>query len=312
MPWKDNYTISNERSLTDAELRWPAGKSCCVSITVDLSLAATGDGLKAAELSTPVARFALTEGLDNLLGLLRKHKLKATFATPAAMVKIHGSRLKEILAEGHEIAAEAMLHEDVSGLPREVEKARLERTTAILSEAIGKAPAGWFMLSRQGDAFAGGTISPNTIDLLIEGGYRYYGNGLADDAPYWTVADFATRRALPTMPYYYHFDDQYFCMFPMKGTGLENPDMFIRNLRWEFEAQHKRGRHFHMTWHPQHMGYMHRLKMLDDFLTWMTGHAGLWNPTAEQCIAHWSGSYPVATHLKLEPSIWQDHPGSLS
>lgn len=309
MPWKDGYTVSNERTIPDGELRWPDGKSCCVSITVDLSLAATGEGLKASELSTPVARFAMTEGLDNLLGLLKRHGLKATFAVPAAIARIHGPRLREIQAEGHEIAAEALLHEDVSGLPREIEKARLEQTTAILSDIIGEAPAGWFMLSRQGDNFAGGTIGKNTIDLLIEAGYRYYGNGLADDAPYWTAVDFASGRALPTMPYYYHFDDQYFCMFPMKGTGLENVDMYARNLRWEFEAQHRRGRHFHMTLHPQHMGYMHRLKMLDDFLVWMKGHAGLWNPTAASCIAHWSAAYP---DLGLEPSIWQDHPGSLS
>lgn len=312
MPWKDAYTVSNERTIPDGELRWPDGKSCCVSITVDLSLAATGEGLKLAELSTPVARFAMTEGLDNLLALLRRHGLLATFAVPAAMARIHGPRLREIQAEGHEIAAEALLHEDVSALPREIEKRRLERTTAIIAEAIGKAPAGWFMLSRQGDNFAGGTIGGNTIDLLIEAGYRYYGNGQADDAPHWWVTDFATRRALLAMPYYYHFDDQYFCMFPMKGTGLETVDMFVRNLRWEFEAQHKRGRHFHMTLHPQHTGYMHRLKMLDDFLVWMKGRPGLWNPTAAQCIAHWSATYPAATHLDLEPSIWKDYPGSLS
>lgn len=312
MPWKDRYTITNERSIRDAEIRWPDGKRCAVSITVDLSLAAGGDGIRAVELSTPVARFAIEEGLDNLLGVLRKHKLHATFATPAAMAKILGPKLKQILAEGHEIAAEGLRHEDVSGLSREEEKARLDRTTAILTEITGKPPAGWFMLSRQADSFAGGTISSNTIDLLIEAGYRYYGNGLADDAPHWWVTDYASRRALLAMPYYYHFDDQYFCMFPTKGTGLENPDMLLRNWRSEFEAQYGRGRHFHMTLHPQHMGWLHRLKMLDDFLCWMKGYAGLWNPTAEACIAHWEMTYPSATHLDLEPSIWKDYPGSLS
>ena len=312
MPWKDGYTISNERSVTDDQIAWPEGRRCAVSITVDLSLASGGDGIRAAELSTPVARFAIEEGLDNLLALLARHRLKATFATPAAMVRILEPRLKRILAEGHEIAAEAFRHEDVSTLTREEEKARLDRTTAILTELIGRPPAGWFMLSRQADPFAGGTISANTIDLLIEAGYRYYGNGLADDAPHWWVADFARQRALLAMPYYYHFDDQYFCMFPIKGTGLETPDMLVRNWRSEFEAQYGRGRHFHMTLHPQHMGWLHRLKMLDDFWSWMGTHAGLWNPTAEQCIAHWEKLFPAETHLNLEPSIWRDYPGSLS
>ena len=39
MPWKDGYTISDEKSLADDELRWPEGKRCAVHIVVDLSIA---------------------------------------------------------------------------------------------------------------------------------------------------------------------------------------------------------------------------------------------------------------------------------
>jgi RNA polymerase sigma-70 factor (ECF subfamily) len=28
--------------------------------------------------------------------------------------------------------------------------------------------------------------------------------------------------------------------------------------------------------------------------------------------AHWQATHPAETHLRLEPSIWRDHPGSLS
>lgn len=312
MPWKNAYTISDERSIQDAAVRWPGDARCCVSITIDLSLAAGPEGIRAADLGTPVARFAIEEGLDSLLDTLRRHRLRATFATPAAMARILGPRIAAIRAEGHEIAAQGLRHEDVSGLSRDDEKARLDRTTAVIAEATGQAPSGWFSLPRQGDPYANGTVSPHTIDLLIDAGYRYFGNGLADDAPHWWVTDFATRRALLAMPYYYHFDDQFFCMFPQKGTGLEGPEMLVRNWRAEFGAQHARGRHFHMTLHPQHMGWLHRLRMLDGFLGWMRSHDGLWNPTASECAAHWVATYPPEAHLRLEPSIWQDHPGSLS
>ena len=72
----------------------------------------------------------------------------------------------------------------------------------------------------------------------------------------------AARRAMLALPYYYHFDDQFFCMFPAKGTGLENPDFLLRNWRLELEAQYARGRCFSMVLHPQHMGFAHRLEML--------------------------------------------------
>ena len=32
MPWKDGYTISDEKSLADADVRWPEGKRCAVHI----------------------------------------------------------------------------------------------------------------------------------------------------------------------------------------------------------------------------------------------------------------------------------------
>ena len=90
MPWKQGYTISDERSIADAEISWPGGHRCCVTIVVDLSLAAGPEGMRAADLMTPVARFAIEEGIPNLLGTLRRHGLRATFATPAAMARILG------------------------------------------------------------------------------------------------------------------------------------------------------------------------------------------------------------------------------
>ena len=88
------------------------------------------------------------------------------------------------------------------------------------------------------------------MDLLIDAGYEYMGNGLADDIPHYWVTDFAARRAMLTLPYYYHFDDQWFLMFPRKGTGLEHADDLFRNWRAEFDAQYKRGRQFSMVLHP--------------------------------------------------------------
>jgi len=82
MPWKERYTISDEKSLADDEIRWPGDARCCVGITVDLSLAAGPDGIRAADLTTPEAEFGANQGLSALLTLLRRYDLKATFAVP--------------------------------------------------------------------------------------------------------------------------------------------------------------------------------------------------------------------------------------
>ncbi len=312
MPWKERYTISDERTLLDEEVKWPDGKRCCFRIVVDLSPACGPDGIVPANLATPDAYYGMNGGLGALLGVLDRHGLKATFAVPAVMAEIHADTIRRLAAAGHEIAAHGLKHEDVSRLSRDEESTRLQRTTDMLAKAAGARPSGWFSLPRPGDKFAGGAVSPHTIDLLLEAGYDYFGNGLADDLPHWWVSDFARRRAILTLPYYYHFDDQFFLLFPRKGTGLENPDSLYRNWRAELEAQYKRGRQFSMVLHPHAIAWPNRLHLLEQFFDHARGLPGLWHATSAQCAKHWLATFPAASHLKLEPSIWQDHPGSLS
>lgn len=312
MPWKQGYTISDEVAVRDDAIAWPDGARCCVLVTVDLNLASGPEGIGARDLEGSVAQFALGDGLEGLLRAFRRRGVRATFAVPAAIAAIRPALVRAIMAEGHEIAAHGIRGEDVSALPREAEQARIRRAAAMLAEVTGGRPRGWYGLPRQSDPFAGGALSAHTIELLLDEGFLWYGNGQADDAPHWWVADAAARRAMLTLPYHYHFDDQWFCMFPAKGTGLENPDFLHRNWRAELAAQYARGRCFHMVVHPQHSGFAHRLAMLDAFLASWEGYPGLWNPTGSDCAAHWEAAMPRERHLGLEPSIWRDHPGSLS
>ena len=312
MPWKQGYTISDEISLADADVRWPDGKRCAVHIVVDLNLASGPDGITPGDLTSPAAVFAANDGLDGLLRALAGSGLKATFAVPALIAECYPERIREIVGRGHELAAHGLKGEDVSGLSRTEEAARIKLASELLTAIAGERPAGWFSLPRQTDRFAGGSISANTIELLLEARYAYMGNGLADDLPHYWVTDVGQRRAILTLPYYYHFDDQFFCMFPAQGTGLENADMLLRNWRAEFDAQYRRGRFFTMTLHPQHSGWGHRLAGLEALLAELGRRPQLWNATGAECARHWQSAYPAASELGLEASIWQDYPDSLS
>ena len=312
MPWKTNYTISDEISLSDRDIVWPGHNRCCFNVVVDLSLASGAEGLLPSDLATTDSVFAMGSGLAGLLDVLTSHKIVATFAVPAAMVKIYPEAIEAVLKQGHEVAAEGLFHEDVSRLSLEEERARMKTATSILSEAIGSRPSGWYDLPRRKDKFAVGAISPHTTKLLVDEGYSYLGNCPADDAPHYSVTDFATAAAIVAMPYYYHFDDQFFMLFPRQGSGLENPDMLFRNWRAEFAAQYKRGRFFNMTLHPGNVGWCNRLYLLDQFLDFVRSQPDVWNAVSRDCADYWTSKYPAATHLKLEPSIWKDYPGSLS
>jgi len=312
MPWKTNYTISDEIGLSDRGIVWPGDARCCFNVVVDLSLASGPEGLLPSDLTTADSVFAMGGGLAGLLDVLSSHKIVATFAVPAAMVKIYSEALEAVLKQGHEVAAEGLFHEDVSRLSLEEERARMKAATGMLTEAIGSRQAGWYDLPRRKDKFAVGAVSPNTTKLLVEEGYTYMGNCPADDAPHYSVTDFATAGAIVAMPYYYHFDDQFFMLYPRQGSGLENPDILFRNWRAEFAAQYKRGRFFNMTLHPGNVGWCNRLYLLDQFLDFVRSQPDVWNAASRDCADYWISKYPAATHLKLEPSIWKDYPGSLS
>ena len=292
MPWKERYTISDEKGVRDADVKWPDGKRCCFRVVVDLSPACGPEGIKPEDLATPDAYYGMNGGLDALVGVLDRFGIKATFAVPGVIAEIQSGKLAKLAGDGHEIAAHGFKHEDVSGLAKEEEAARINRTTEILQKVSGRKPSGWFSLARPGDKFAGGAVSPNTIDLLVDAGYGYFGNGLADDAPFYWVSDFASRRAILALPYYYHFDDQFFLLFPKKGTGLENPDSLFRNWKAELDAQYRRGRHFSIVVHPHAIAWPNRLHMLEQFLDYAKGLPELWYATSEAC-AH-------AVELSLE------------
>ena len=311
MPWKQDYTISDEIAIADADVRWPDGNRCCFNIVVDLNPAAKADGITAKDLAYPVTHYGMNEGLDLMLALFARLGLRATFAVPGALAAIMPERLGAVAAAGHEIAANGLLGEDPLTLDPGAERERMRQAADLIAGATGARPAGWYALPRQGDAFATGNVSTATIDLLIDEGYAYFGTGHADDAPHYWVSDFATRRCLLALPYYYHFDDRFFLMFPAEGTGLERPQALLRNWQAELRAQYRRGRYFSLTVSPARSGWGHRLANLDRFLTDATALPGLWNATGAEVAAHWSAHYPAATHLRLEPSIWQSHEGSL-
>src|SRR5262245_56768833 len=168
MPWKQGYTISDEKSLEDREVHWPDGKRCALHIVVDLSFARGPAGIGLRETQSPAALFSVNDGLDLLLSALARHALRASFAVPAVMAECYPDRIRDIVRRGHEVAAHGFKAEDVSQLSRAEEAARIAKTTSVLTEVAGTRPVGWFSLPRQQDNFAGGSISPNTMALRSE------------------------------------------------------------------------------------------------------------------------------------------------
>ena len=314
MPWKEGYTISNERTMKDDEISWPDNQQIAVRIVVDYSVDAAGDGIGRKDIQSHVAQHGKRVEIWSLLDLFEKHNLRATFAVPAIMAETFPESVREAIKRGHEVAAHGYLHEDVSKLEQDEEKRRLDLTTEFLEEICGHKPLGWFSLPSRKDEFGCGKLSPNTVNLLIDAGYEYLGNGLADDIPYYWVSDFDTRRNILTLPYYYHFDDQWFISFPGHGLGCgnENPETLYQNWKQEFDASYLRGRFFSMFIHPYLIQWGYGMETLESIIAYIKGFPSVWNPTGIECARYWKSTYPASKYLDLKKSVWKDYPGSLS
>jgi peptidoglycan/xylan/chitin deacetylase (PgdA/CDA1 family) len=312
MPWKAGYTITDERTVERVE--WPDGYRAAALVTVDLAARSGPEGIGDAELAAEDAEFGLAVALPRLLDLFDRYGVRATFAVPAVTAEARPEAVRTVAARGHEVAAHGLRHEDVSGLAPGEEARRLQQTIEALTRTIATRPAGWFTLPRQQDRYPGGQISRRTMDLLIDAGFEYMGNGMADDVPHYWITDFGSRRHILTLPYYYHFDDQFFLMFPPpgEGSGLHRPRALRENWRAELAATRALGRCFTMTLHPGLIGWGEGLGLLEETLAAMRGGEPVWTPTGLACARWWATRYPATTTLRLAPSIWQDHPGSLS
>jgi peptidoglycan/xylan/chitin deacetylase (PgdA/CDA1 family) len=288
-------------------------------VVVDPSPPCGLQGIGPRELDSDAAHYGFDVALPRMLDALDQHRIRATFPVPAVLAEHAPTMVRSIAARGHEVAAHGLRREDVSQLERHEEAWRLERTAQILADTLGQRPRGWYTLPRQTDAFAGGTISPHTVELLLDAGYEYLGNSEADDIPHYWVTDAASRRAILALPYCYHHDDQFFIEFPPIGHGgsnLERPETLFRNWRAEFDAmagvggQRAFGRCFTMVLHPWLNGWGQRLEVFERMLAHLREGPAVWNPTAGECAAYWRSAYPAESTLKLAASIWTDYPGS--
>ena len=98
MPWKERYTISDERSFSTPT---SSGRTASAAASASSSISAPAcgpDGIKPQDLTTPDAYYGMNGGLAALLGVLNRYGIKATFAVPAVIAEIQADTLRRLPA----------------------------------------------------------------------------------------------------------------------------------------------------------------------------------------------------------------------
>jgi peptidoglycan/xylan/chitin deacetylase (PgdA/CDA1 family) len=237
-----------------------------------------------AQTELTQGEFEARVGIWRVLDLLRRHKIRTTFFIPVKSAELYPEIVDAIVKDRHEVACHTIHHDNVSGMDRPTEKEMLKTSRDVLFQYSQQEPVGWRK--------AVGEISPYTLELLIEHGFLYIANGMADDIPYWWRIEDDDKQIL-ALPHTWMFDDsRYFVFFPGHETRIQNPSKLLEIWMAEFDASYEMGRFFTFTCHPFAIGRMHRLVMLDRFLTYVKNRPRIWIATCREVAEYWTERYP--------------------
>jgi peptidoglycan/xylan/chitin deacetylase (PgdA/CDA1 family) len=198
--------------------------------------------------------------VPQILALLERRGITATFFVPGRVGERHPDRVREILAAGHEVGLHGHTHRSPANLPREEEERELEQARAVL-EGLGAQPVGYRSPSWE--------FSDHTIGLLQTHGLRYSSNFMDDIRPY-RHAD----GGLVELPVQWLLDDApHFWFDNASWTKKISTTADVRAI-WEeeFLGLRRLGGSCVFTMHPQIIGRPSRLAFLDAFVGWVASH----------------------------------------
>jgi len=224
-------------------------------------------------------RFGPRVGVDRILRLLDRLKLRASFFIPGWTVVNHLAACKRIRDAGHEIGAHGNVHEAVGMLDQAQEKRVMAEQLAILKDELGVKPVGYRSPSWD--------VNVWTPALLKQNGFRYDSSLMGNDVPYEVDTP---EGPLTEVPVQWIMDDApLFRHVYGAGNVIADPARVFNLWSTEFAAMHKESACFVLTCHPFISGRASRVQLIEDLVKFMRRQRGVWFATCEE-IARWHDS----------------------
>ncbi len=220
-------------------------------------------------------------GVERILKLLDQRQIPATFFITGHTADTYPDAVKAIVAAGHEVGHHGYLHENPVKLERAEEQRVLERGLEALENAGATRPIGY-----RSPAWDN---SPNTIELLLEYGFRYESSLMGKDfETYWCRTgdvirkdgpyEFGPEVDLVEIPVTWILDDfphfEYLSVGGRVNPGLSAPSKVEEIWRGDFDYMYREieGGVYTLTMHPQVIGRGHRMLMLERLIDYFSQH----------------------------------------
>ena len=217
-------------------------------------------------------------GVFRLMDTMSKHGMRGTVALNSEVCADYPEIIEDALAlnwefMGHNQSNSRYLHTVDDATGREIVAATLDQIEA----ATGARPKGWLSSGLQQNW--------TTLDALIDGGVKYVADFINDDQPYLMDVD---GRQICSIPYSGEINDLPQCL-RMNKSAEEFGNMICRQFDtlYRESIESGSGRVMAICLHPFIIGVPHRIGALDDALSYIFGHDGVWKATGSEIIEHY-------------------------
>lgn len=267
---------------SDGNFTWPSGSRLAVMLSCEYEPVYQLKPLSSGQPNyrqLAEIRYEATRGIWRVLGLLAEHSSCCTFFVNGATAERFPETVQAIAQGGHEIGAHSWDAVDHFTMSRDEEDAVMDRTVRALTAAAGERPKGWLTPRAQ--------MSEHTIELLAKHAFTWHSDCFDDDLPY---AIDVGGKPLIEVPRSTLTDD-----YAMLGTLTARPFGSPRDMLdvWtdEFDVLYRESRRaarvFSVNWHHCMMGRPAISKVLDQLLTHVRKHEGVWFARGRDIAEFW-------------------------
>ncbi|MBI2203799.1 MAG: polysaccharide deacetylase [Candidatus Rokubacteria bacterium] len=264
--------------------RWPDGHQSAAVLSFDFD-AESGfifrepEKAKRSLAGLEERRFGPRVGVDRMLRLLDRLKLRASFYIPGWTVENHLAESKRIRDAGHEIGAHGNVHEAVDFLDAAQEEKIMRDQLAILRDLLGVRPVGYRSPSWD--------VNVWTPEILKSHEFLYDSSLMGNDIPYDVPTD---HGPLTEIPVQWLLDDAPLFRHVYGATNaIADPARVFDLWSREFTGMHAENGCFVLTCHPFVSGRASRIALVEDLVRFMRKQRGVWFTTCDE-VARWHAS----------------------
>lgn len=272
-------------------LRWPEGKTVAVVLTMNMEVF-TGPDTIAQYAGLPRPRnvdnpnrvaeayleYGVRVGAWRIIRLLDELGVKVSTHLNSDLIAAYPALAGAIRDRGWEIAAHSTNQDEPLSMffgNVEGERAHIRRVRDTIGAFFGSNPVGWVS--------PGAGTTPESIQLLKEEGFQWFGDWSNDDQPFDVTTDAGPITCIP-----YNFDINDIIHFQREMLTADDFRQKIEDQYRVLDAEGREsGRLLTIGVHPYLLGRPFRYVALEQALRWLQQQPGAWFAHRSDILAAW-------------------------